>query len=190
MNQRKVKEKLVLKTSVKVFISKLMLTIIVFLIGMIITKNNSSMKEKLNEIIYEKSFKFTSLKTTYEKYFGNILSLNKVVKTTQPVFSEKLNYEKIEKYENGAKLTVTDNYMVPALESGVVVYVGTKEPYGQAIIVEQIDGIDTMYANINSNNLKLYDYVEKGNLLGETIGKDLFLVFQKNGNYLDYKEYI
>ena len=38
--------------------------------------------------------------------------------------------------------------------------------------------------------MKLYDYVEKGKLLGETKDNNLYLVYQKDGQYLDYKEYI
>ena len=78
---------------------------------------------------------------------------------------------------------------MPLLESGVVVYIGEKESLGHTIIVEQVDGIDTYYSNINSN-IKLYDYVEKGELLGEAKDNTLFLTFQKNGEYLDYKEFI
>ena len=47
-----------------------------------------------------------------------------------------------------------------------------------------------MYANIKSNDIKMYDYIEKGNLIGEANGKKLYMVFQKQGVYLDYKEYI
>ena len=54
--------------------------------------------------------------------------------------------------------------MVPILESGIVLYIGEKENYGQTIIIEQIDGVEVYYSNINSN-VKLYDYIEKGNLL-------------------------
>ena len=79
--------------------------------------------------------------------------------------------------------------MVPILESGVVVFIGEKDDYKNTIIVEQVDGIDVFYGNIKTNNIKLYDYVEKGELLGEA-NKELYLVFQKDGEYLDYKEYI
>ena len=34
------------------------------------------------------------------------------------------------------------------------------------------------------------DYVEKGKLLGEAQDEKLYLVFQKDGSYLNYKEYI
>ena len=39
-------------------------------------------------------------------------------------------------------------------------------------------------------NLKLYDYIEKGELLGEAKDGKVYLVFSKEGKYLDYKNYI
>ena len=47
-----------------------------------------------------------------------------------------------------------------------------------------------MYGNIEIKNLKLYYYIEKGNIVGEAINSEIYLVAQKNGKYLDYKEYI
>lgn len=187
---KSVKEKLVLKKSIRNTLNRFLITIIIFLVGMILVKQNPKLKEVLKENIYEKSFKFTKSKKFYEKYFGNILSLDKVIKEEQPVFSEKLSFEKSEDYEKGVKLKVSKNYMVPTLESGIVVFIGEKEKYGNTVIIEQVDGVDTYYANIKTNNIKLYDYIEKGELLGETNGTNLYLVFQKNGEYLDYKKYI
>ena len=51
--------------------------------------------------------------------------------------------------------------MVPVIESGVVVFIGEKEGYGNTIIVEQVNGVDVYYSNINPSNIKLYDYIEK-----------------------------
>ena len=60
----------------------------------------------------------------------------------------------------------------------------------QTIIVEQVDGVDTYYINVNISNYKLYDYVEKGQVLGEVKSNELYLRFEKNGEQLDYKKYI
>lgn len=179
------KEHLVLRKEIKKVLNKLLLSIIIFLIGMILTKTNSNLKETIKTKLYEESLPFQKLKNTYKKYLGNIVEVEK----TQEVFNETLSYNKVSKYKDGVKLEVSDNYMVPILESGVVVFIGEKENYKNTIIVEQVNGIDTFYGNIKSNNIKLYDYVEKGQLLGEA-NKELYLVFQKNGEYLDYKEYI
>ncbi len=189
MNKR-VQEKLVLKSSIKVFLSKIMLTTILFLLGMIITKQNPEIKDMLNKKIYEESFKFIDKKLNYEKYFGKILSLDKQSQKEKRVFSEKISYKKVEKYKNGAKLIVDNNYLVPTLESGVVIYVGTKDDYKDSIIVEQVNGIDMLYGNINISNIKLYDYIEKGSVIGETNTNELYLVGQKDGKYLEYQEYI
>ena len=87
-------------------------------------------------------------------------------------------------------LKVTDNYLVPALESGVVVFIGEKSDYGTTVIIEQTDGIAVFYSNINFVDIKLYDYIEKGELLGEAIDSKIYLVFSKDGAYLDYKNYL
>ena len=181
------KEKLVLKKSIRNALNKLLISIIVFLIGMILVKQNPSIKTPLKVSLYEKSFKFQKIKLIYEKYFGNILSIDKNLKE-EPVFNEKISYKKIDKYKKGIKLKVTNNYMVPVIESGVIVFIGEKDDIGNTIIVEQINGVETLYGNVNISNIKLYDYVEKGELLGEVKGEYLYLNFQKDGEYLDYKE--
>ena len=101
-----------------------------------------------------------------------------------------MSFQKISKFKDGVELIVNENYLVPVIESGIVVYMGEKEDYGYTIIVEQVNGIDVSYSSINPIDIKIYDYVEKGTLLGETKSNKLYLIFQKNGEYLDYKKYI
>ena len=79
------------------------------------------------------------------------------------------------------------NYAVPVLESGIVVYKGEKDNYGNTIIVQQINGIDMWYGNIIDSNVKLYDYVTKGSILGNC-NDYLYVVFKKDGNVLPYEE--
>lgn len=189
-NNKKFKKKLVLKKSIKNFISKCLITIILFLVCLILTKENSSFKNKIIKYVYEDRFKFTELKSIYEKYFGKILSVDKVIPTEEKVFDEKISYQKANVYKDGVLLKVDDNYLVPTLESGIVVFIGDKEGYGKTIIIEQINGIDVWYCNISSKDIKMYDYIEKGSLLGEVEDNKLYMVFQKDGKYLDYKEYI
>ena len=189
-NNITVKKKLVLKESVKVFINKVLITILIFLVGMILVKDNSKYKNTIINNVYEKSFKFTKLKDLYEKYFGKVLSVDKIVSEDEKVFNEKLSYKKLSKYKDGVKLDVSNKYMVPSLESGIVVFIGEKEGYGNTIIVEQVNGVDVYYSNINPSNIKLYDYIEKGKLLGEVKDNKLYMVFQKDGKYLNYKKYL
>jgi stage IV sporulation protein FA len=150
-------------------------------------------KHLLEENIYNKNISFARINQVYEKLFGKIYPIEKIEKNTsvniEPVFSEKLSYLNKEDYKEGVKLTVTDNYLVPILESGIVVYMGDKDNYGYTIIIEQVNGIDLWYVGVKNCSLKLYEYVEKGNMLGE-VEKELYLFGQKDGKFVSPKEYL
>lgn len=190
MNRKIVKKRLVLKKNIRQFLIRCMLTVIIVLITLIAIKTNNDIKKIITKNVYETNFKFGKAKELYQKHFGNILPIEKVVKEEKPVFNEKLTYKKENSYKDGVALTVDNNYMIPTLESGVIVFIGEKEEYGKTIIIEQINGIEVFYANIEPINLKLYDYIEKGSLLGEAKNNKLYLVFSKDGKYLNYKDYI
>lgn len=184
------KKKLVLKNGVKKFINRCLIVIILFLCCLILLKSNKDFKNYLIKYVYEDSVHFTKLKELYEKYFGKVLSVDKVLPSEEKVFNEKISYEKANVYKDGVELKVSNNYLIPNLESGIVVFIGEKEGYGNTIIIEQVNGVDVWYSNVKVNNIKMYDYIEKGSLLGESIDNKLYMVFQKEGKYLDYKEYI
>lgn len=171
---------------IKVFIAKFFILLIIFLITVIAIKKDDSTKKWLNDNIFSKNFSFTKIKTVYNKYFGSIIPFD-IIKE-ESVFNEKLQYKNINKYKDGISLLVNNNYLVPNLYSGIVVFVGKKDDFGNTIIVES-ENISVWYSNISSN-IKLYDEVKKGEYLGETMGEKLYLVFQKEGEYVDYKEYI
>lgn len=191
MNTKKtIKKRLVLKKSVRNFCTRVLITVIIFLVGMILVKNNTEIKNVILEQIYNKNFKFTKAKKIYEKYFGAILSSEQFTNDEQAVFQEKLTYKKANTYLDGVALTVDNNYMVPVLETGIVIFMGEKEGYGNTVVIEQIDGVDVSYSNISTDGIQLYDYVEKGSLLGEVNNKKLYLVFQQDGEYLDYKRFV
>lgn len=190
VRSRKIEKKLVLRKGIRKFIHRCLIVIILVLSCLILMKSNVSFKTKLIDYVYSDHFQFTKLRSFYEKYFGKVLSVDKVIPEDKKVFNEKLSYDSSNVYKEGVKLTVSTNYMVPILESGIIVFMGEKEGYGNTIIIEQVDGVDVWYCNINSNQVKMYDYVEKGSLLGEVKGKELYMVFQKDGAYLNYKDYL
>ncbi len=169
-------------------INRTLLTIIIFLVGMIITKENPANKQMISHNLYEESINFTKFKKLYNKYFGKYIG--DVSEDSQQVFTEKIAYTKESLYKDGVKLTVSKNYLVPVLESGIVIFMGNKEEYGNTIIIEQINGIDVWYSNINTTDIKMYDYLKKGDLIGETNGTTLYLLFEEKGKFLDYKKYI
>ena len=72
----------------------------------------------------------------------------------------------------------------------MVVFIGDKENYPNTIIVEQVNGIEVWYSNIENVNVDMYDYIEKGKIIGSTIDDNLYLVYKKDGEILNYNDYI
>lgn len=164
--------------------------IVLFLILAILSKSNPVYKDKIVTNLYEEHISFTKVKKLYNKYLGGIVPLDKLPTNTTPVFNENLEYTNESIYYDGVKLEVINNYLVPIIKEGMVVYIGEKENYGNVVIVEGIDGIDIWYGNMETISVKLYDYVEKSTYLGQTKDNQLYLVYSKDGQYLDYKEYL
>lgn len=173
------------------FFSKFLITIIVTLVTLILLKTNDKFRTIFYRKVYDENLSFTSINNWYQKTFGSQIPFSELLKKeTKTVFNEKLEYTEQSKYLDGVKLKVTKNYLVPIIESGMVVFIGEKDGYGKTVIIQQMDGIDVWYGNINNTNLKLYDYVEKGNLLGEVKDTNLYLVFKKEGKILSYEKHL
>lgn len=177
-----------LKKYFKGLVIRLLIVLLLFLTALIACKCNSQIKDKVYKYLYTEDISFTKIKKIYNKYLGGFLPIKKEV-DTEKVFQEKLKYTDLSIYQDGIKLSVGNNYLVPALQEGMVVFVGDKENYGNTIIVEDLEGVRYWYGNITTSSLKLYDYIEKGSLIGET-STNLYLVFSKDDNYLDYEKYI
>ena len=169
------------------FLTKFLLCIIITLVLLIIMKANSNFKNKFYKQVYDKNISFSYFTKIYNKYIGNTKIFDKLI--DEKVFNEKPIIENSSKYLDGVKLEFNSNYLVPVSESGVVVFIGEKEGYGNTIIIQRIDGVDEWYGNIDNTNVKMYDYVKKGERIGEA--KDyLYLVYKKDGEVLDYEKYI
>lgn len=171
-----------------IFFSKLLITAIITLVILILIKSSSNFKNIFYKKVYEDNLSFSYFNNLYNKYIGNNKIFDKVIKT-QTVFNEVLVYEDKNKYLDGVSLRVSNNYLVPINKSGIVVYIGEKEGYNNTVIIQRIDGIDEWYGNIENVNVKLYDYVTEGSILGSCIN-NLYLVYKKDGNILNYEEYL
>ena len=66
MQQKEIKERLVLKPYIKKKIKECLWVIIFFLIGMILVKEHPTMKNTLKENIYEKSIPMTEARKIYQ----------------------------------------------------------------------------------------------------------------------------
>ena len=176
------------KKNIMKFVNKTLTAIFLGLVFLIVMEYSPKFKSFMQEDVLDKNFSFGFIGKLYNKYFGEILpeTNDNVVK----VFNEKLTYEKQEKYQDGYKLTVKNNYLVPVIKSGVVVFIGEKEEYGNVITIECEDNTVITYGNIKNIDLKLYNYVNNGEFLGEAGGDYIYIIIQKNGEYQDIETYL
>jgi len=173
------------------YLSRFLVLVVITLVTLITLKSNPDLRNKVYKTVFQNNMSFAKINEVYKKYFGSSLPLaDNVTADTQLVSAEKLEYSDISKYKDGAKLTVKENYVVPAMDSGLIIFAGEKDSYGNTIIIQRPDNIEVWYANLKEVNVSLYDYIKKGEILGETKDKTLYMVFTKEGKALDYQKYI
>lgn len=169
--------------------TRTLLAVIVVLLSAIFINTKEDNLFYYKKYLFEKSLSFHKITNTYNKVFGKVMPLELDKGTTKTVFNEGISYQNIEKFEQGYKLDLTQN-LVTSLYDGIVVYIGDKDNYGSTIIVQGSDGVDIWYGNVTNVNVTLYDYIDKNKTLGEAIDNSLYLVFNKEEQYLGYENYL
>lgn len=167
---------------------KFMISIVLTLVCLIVLKSNNELKTNFYKYVYQDNISFADINSFYKSKFGFQLPFLEYFNDV-PVFNETLSYNEASMYKDGVSLSVIENYLVPTIDDGIVVFIGEKEGYGNTVIIEQKDGVSVWYSNLSEINLKMYDYVLKGDLIG-SVSNNLYLVFIKDGEFVDYKEYI
>lgn len=178
-----------IKSYIVSFINQVLVCIVLFLVSLILTKN-TTFKDKLYDLIYSSNISFLEIENFFKKNFGSIIPSYSASENEKVVSASKIDYESLEEIDGGVVLTVEENTVVNNLESGLVVFNGEKEDYGQVLIIEQVDGVEAWYINITSSNLNIYDYVEKGEILGESKDNKIKLLFKNSKESVDYKTYL
>lgn len=172
------------------FIFKCLIVAILTLTCLILSKKSVLAKNIIYNKVYDSYISFPRIKKIYNKYLGNILPFENI-NIEKPVFNnETIKYKEKSAYDSGVKLILENNYVIPIINDGMVIFIGEKENLGKTLIIEDSNKINYIYGNLENINVKLYDYVNKGDLLGSSKDNTLYLLFEKDGKYLDYKEFI
>ena len=186
---KKVSSNILKSKYISFLFTRTLLAIIVILVSAIYVNMNDKNLKIYKEKLFEKSLSFNKISKSYNKVFGKVLPLEIEKGTTKTVFNDGLSYSKIDKYENGFKLDMTSN-AVTSLYDGIVVFIGNKDTYKNTVIVQGSDGVDIWYGNVSNVSVTLYDYITKDTIIGEAADNTLYLVFNKENEYLGYEEYL
>lgn len=183
------KKKVNKKNNFDGFLNKLLITGVLTIICLIFLKKDISFKKFFNDKVLSINFNFSYMNSLYNKYLGGSLPFSDIFSEAKTVFNENLSYDGFTDYLDGVSLNVGTDYLVPSLDTGLVVFIGEKEGYGNTIVVQQANGIDVWYSNMSDVSVDMYEYVSKGSFIG-SCHENLILVFKKDGNVLDYKKYV
>lgn len=170
-------------------LNRFLITGLLTIVCLIFLKKDVSFRDFFNDRVLSINFNFAYMDNLYRKYFGGTLPFSDILSETKTVFNETLRYDGYSDFLDGVSLNVGVDYLVPSLDTGLVVFVGDKEGYGNTIIVQQANGIDVWYSNMSDVSVNMYEYVSKGSFIG-SCDSSLILVFKKDGNVLDYREYV
>ena len=173
---------------IKGLISRTLIAIIFVLGSIIFTNISDKNKELYQKYVLEDSLEFTKINELYQSLFGSVDITNKD-NDAEVVFGN-INYTNIEPFKNGSKLTVGMNEVVNVITSGIVVFIGEKDDLGNTIIIQGNDGVDIWYSNITDTDIKVYDYLESGNILGTSNSDDIYITISKDGEFMSYEEYM
>ena len=169
---------------------KSLIVVLLFLSSMIFIRQNDKNKKIFREKVYNNSLSFAKIYNLYSKYLGDALPFKDTIKDdTKKVSNEKITYSSIKKEGDDYLLAVPSNYTLQSIKSGIVIEVKKDDKYKNIVKIQDKSGVNITYKNLSEVEVKLYDYVEKGEILGSVSNK-LYINFEKDGKYLSYEKYL
>lgn len=167
--------------------SKILISIIFILLSCIYIHWDSKNLETYKTTVFESNLTFAKMNQWYHEMFGEILPT--VASPTETLASNTPSSLIQEEYLDGYKVKTTAGSPIQAQASGILVYLAEKDGYGNTAIIQGIDGVDIWYGNLVDTNVKLYDYIEAGTILGNAKEEYYYTVFYKDGKKVTYEDY-
>ena len=188
MNKKETEKKSFTSKFIYSILVKTLIVVVLFLASLIYIKQSNKNKNNFKNVVYNNSLSFAKIYNVYKKYLGDVIPFKNIFKdNTKLVSSEKLTYKSITKKDNGYLLSISNNYTVSSITSGIVIENKKYSNYINMITVQDKNGLNITYGILNDINVKLYDYIEKGEIIGVASDK-LYLSFKKDNKYLSYEE--
>ena len=159
------------RSIIKVLFDKMFTIVIFTMIVIIISNKNKTFRNFLIDDVLNSTMDFSKMNNLIDNV-TNVFDH----KDTSVVFNDVSDYEE---YMDGYKYYVKENDDIIMKNSGIITFIGEKENYGNVVIVQQSNGYYAWYGNI-SEDVKLYDYIEKGEVLGKSLSDFYYYVLYKD----------
>lgn len=164
----------------EVFMFKILASACLFLLVAIVFRSEADRVEPVKNFVQktmETEFQFAVVSDWYEDQFGKPLALLPV-KETEPETNSEMGTQYalpasgriLEDFgDNGQRITIETgkDASVEAMNEGLVRFVGTKEGFGNTVIIQHGDKSETWYGNLADFDVDVYQYIDKGTKVGK-----------------------
>jgi stage IV sporulation protein FA len=166
----------------EVFIFKVLASACLVLIIAIMFRNQTPALDPAREFVTKsmnEEFQFAAVSDWYEGTFGKQLALLPSTEQEDPAVSETDSKQQyalpasgkiLEEFgQDGQKITIETGKgaAVEAMNGGLVRFIGQQEGFGQTVVIQHADKTESWYGNLNSIDVTLYQYIEKGTTVGK-----------------------
>lgn len=189
----------------EIFIFKVFLSACLVLGIAILFRQEGETFEPMKQFVsksMKEDFQFVTVANWYEKQFGKPLALLPISNDKNSGDERSIDKEYAlpaagrvaEEFEkNGQSITIeTDKGAdVVAMNEGLVEFAGVKEGFGKTIIIQHSDNSETWYGNLDNIDVYLYQYVKKGEKLGEATDSadgtkgEFYFAIRKGEDFID-----
>lgn len=162
---------------IKIYITKILLSAILLIVLNSFLESNN----KLHKIIFESKYNYIKINNITK------ILLNK---KDSYVSNNSLNYNKIIQKENYEILILDNKTSISNIKEGNVIFIGNIKDKGKTITINTNKNENISYSNLENISVNLYDYVNKDEIIGNTVDNRLILSIKKDDKYIKYEDYI
>ncbi|WP_077214120.1 M23 family metallopeptidase [Bacillus dakarensis] len=165
----------------EMFLLKILTSACLVLVIAILFRSNAESVDPIKNFVtksMEQDFQFAAVSEWYEDQFGKPLALlpleteskkEEVSAPGEPGYALPAAARILEEFDaNGKRITIETEKGAPvsAMNEGMVRYVGVEEGFGKTVIIQHADKTETWYGNLETINVSLYEFIEKGSDVG------------------------
>src|SRR5699024_2326739 len=137
-------------------------------------------------------FPFARVNQWYQETFGAPMALSSQSSDDGQALALPVNGSVSESFQangTGIMLAPEKETDVSALQGGVVTFAGNDRELGKTVIVQHADNSETVYGNLSSIDVHLYQFIDSGQKLGifspDANNKSVYFAIEQNDTYVD-----
>ncbi|WP_309144650.1 M23 family metallopeptidase [Bacillus sp. EB600] len=190
----------------EVFLFKILASACLFLVIAILFRNQTATLDSARNVVkktMETEFQFATVSNWYEDKFGKPLALLPFTdKKTNKNLAANQQYavpasgrilENFQKNGQGIMIETGKGTKVEAMNEGMVRFAGVKEGLGKTVIIQHSDQTESWYGNLESIQVNLYEYIDKGKEVGTVSGSagvdkskgEFYFAIKKGDHFID-----